>query len=44
MLENKICLQKYLEKLFQQLFNYVQPQQKEKDDNMELRLQDKISR
>lgn len=44
MLENKICLQKYLEKLFQQLFDYVQPQQKEKDYNVQLRFQDKVSR
>jgi len=44
MLESKICLQKYLQKPFQQLFNYVQPQQKEKDYNMELRFLDKFSR
>lgn len=44
MLEDKICLQKYLEKVFEQLFNDVEPQQKEKDYNIELRLQDKVSR
>lgn len=45
MLENKIYLQKYLEKLSEQLFSYVQPQKRERDYNIiELRLQDKVRR